>query len=128
MKGKFIFILTALLLASCGKEKTSASTETVNTESTISDPVAEGKKLFEGAGNCFACHLPDQKVIGPSIVEIADIYKKEKASIVDFLKEDAPPIVDPSQYEAMKTNFVITKQMSDSQLKALEAYILSHAK
>ncbi len=119
-------IIIAFAFASCGKEKSSAKPETVNEE--ITDPVAYGRELFDGTGNCFACHLPEQKVIGPSIVEIAKIYKEENASIVDFLKEEAPPIVDPSQYEAMKTNFVITKQMSDDQLKALEAYILSFAK
>jgi cytochrome c len=56
------------------------------------------------------------KVIGPSVQDIASIYKNV---------EDAAPIVDPSQYEVMKTNFVITKAMSEEELKGLEAYIYS---
>jgi cytochrome c len=63
------------------------------------------------------------KVIGPSVQDIASIYKAKK--IIAFLVEDAAPIVDPSQYEVMKTNFVITKAMSEEELKGLEAYIYS---
>lgn len=95
---------------------------------TSKTPIALGKELFESKGNCVACHLKDQKVIGPSIQEIAKIYKAQNADIIAFLKEDAKPIVDPSQYEVMKTNFAITKTMSDEELRAIEAYIYSHLK
>ncbi len=95
---------------------------------TSKTPIAFGKELFESKGNCVACHLKDQKVIGPSIVEIAKTYKTQNADIVAFLKEEAKPIVDPSQYEVMKTNFAITKKMSDEELKAIEAYIYSSLK
>jgi cytochrome c len=37
-------------------------------------------------------------------------------------------MVDPSQYEVMKTNFSLTKNLPEEELKALEAYILSHSK
>jgi cytochrome c len=87
-----------------------------------------GQELFEGAGNCIACHKPDQKVIGPSLQEIGKIYKEKKGSIVAFLQEQSDPIVDPSQYEVMKTNFAITKSMSEEELKALEDYIYSFSK
>ena len=53
------------------------------------------------------------------------IYKEKGASIVDFLKEKGEPIVDPSQYSVMKTNFAITKKMTDDELKAIEAYMYS---
>lgn len=87
-----------------------------------------GKELFEGEGNCIACHKPDQKIIGPSLQEIGKIYKEKKGSIVAFLKEESDPIVDPSQYDIMKTNFAITKSMSDEELQALETYILSFSR
>jgi cytochrome c len=48
--------------------------------------------------------------------------------MVDFLKEKAEPIVDPAQYEVMKTNFSITKTMTDEELKALEEYFYSFLK
>ena len=87
-----------------------------------------GQELFEGEGNCIACHKPDQKIIGPSLQEIAKKYKEENASIVSFLKEESEPIVDPDKYEIMKTNFAITKAMSDEELEAIEDYIYSTSK
>jgi len=51
-----------------------------------------------------------------------------EGSIVAFLQEQSDPIVDPSQYEVMKTNFSITKSMSETELKALEEYILGFSK
>jgi cytochrome c len=85
-----------------------------------------GETIFNGKGNCYACHKPDQKIIGPSLQEIVKIYKEKKGNMYDFLKNDAEPIVDPTQYELMKTNLVITKAMSDEELKALVAYIYIH--
>ena len=46
----------------------------------------------------------------------------------NILKYDAKPIVDPSQYEVMKTYLSITKAMTDEELKNLETYILSFSK
>lgn len=117
----FIFILA--LVVSCKKE----SAEPFG-KAKAKTPIALGKELFETKGNCVACHLKDQKVIGPSIQDIAKTYQAQNASIVSFLKEDAKPIVDPSQYEVMKTNFAITKMMSDEELHAIEAYIYSNLK
>lgn len=85
-----------------------------------------GETIFNGTGNCYACHKPDQKIIGPSLQEIVKIYKEKKGNMYDFLKNDAEPIVDPTQYEVMKTNLVITKAMSDEELNALVAYIYTH--
>jgi cytochrome c len=117
----FIFIIA--LFVSCKKE----SAEPFG-KATAKSPTVLGKELFEGKGNCVACHLKDQKVIGPSIQDIAKTYQAQNASIVSFLKEEAKPIVDPSQYEVMKTNFAITKMMSDEELQAIEAYMSSNLK
>jgi cytochrome c len=87
-----------------------------------------GKTLFEGEGNCIACHQAQQKIIGPSLQEIAKIYKDKNGSIVSFLREESQPIIDPSQYDIMKANFAIIKTMNDEELKALENYIFSFSK
>lgn len=110
-----------LLFLSCKNHET----KTVALEKT---EVEFGKELFEGKGNCASCHLVDQKVIGPSIQEIASTYKTQNTSIIDFLKNDAKPIIDPSQYEVMKTNFAITKAMTDKELQSIEAYIYANEK
>ena len=135
---KIIFLITVLVLFSCKKEsqesfgKSETTTqETVSEESAVNiakSPETLGKEIFEGRGNCISCHQVDKKLIGPSLQDIAKIYKEKSGNIVAFLKEEAKPLVDPSQYEVMKTNFAITEEMSDEELKALEAYIYSNLK
>lgn len=121
MKRIVLFALIVLLF-SCKKENED------NFEPSKSDSIEKlsGQEVFENKGNCIACHQAEQKIIGPSLKEISKIYKDKNASIVSFLKEESKPIVDPSQYEVMKTNFTITKKMSNEELKALEDYIFSH--
>src|SRR6476646_5427315 len=120
---KFLFVIVLFSLISCQNKE--EKTQTPIDQSAVK---VSGKELFEGEGNCTACHKPDQKVIGPSLQEIGKIYKAKNGSIVSFLQEQSDPIVDPSQYEVMKTNFAITKSMSDEELKALEDYIYSFSK
>lgn len=133
---KILFLTAVLALASCKKDQEpfGKATET-NTESysegesaEAKTPEALGQSIFEGKGNCVSCHQVDQKIIGPSIQEIGKIYKDKKGDIVTFLKGNADPIVDPSQFSVMKTNFPITQAMSDEELKAIEAYIYSNTK
>lgn len=127
LKSFAVFAL-AISLTNCGEKK-----ETDNygnpveekTETTVDPLFAKGQELFEGKGTCTACHKPDTKVIGPSIKEIAKIYKEKGASIAAFINEEGEPIVDPSQYETMKTNFAITKAMTAEERKALEIYMMS---
>ncbi|GAA3761064.1 c-type cytochrome [Flavobacterium ginsengiterrae] len=130
---KVLFLSAVLAFASCKKEvseNTDQTTESYSEGETAkaATPQALGKQLFEGKGNCTACHQPDQKIIGPSIKEIAKIYKDKNADIVTFLKGNADPIVDPSQFSVMQTNFGVTKAMSDEELEAIETYIYSHLK
>lgn len=133
---KILFLFAILVLSSCKKENQEPSEKTENTTETYAvgetaeakTPEELGKSIFEGKGNCTSCHQVDQKVIGPSIQEIAKIYKDKNANIVTFLKGNGEPIVDPSQFAVMKTNFPVTQAMSDEELKALEAYIYSHLK
>jgi cytochrome c len=131
---KIIFLLFTSIFISCGDKKSEpfgkATDETLvdQTEVAVDPTLALGEELFNGIGLCKSCHLPDKKVIGPSITEIASIYREKEGDMVAFLKENAEPIVDPSQYEVMKTNFAITKTLSDDELKALEAYIYSFIK
>jgi cytochrome c len=121
---KIALLILFFAFASCNSNKEKQNEpETDTTATKIS-----GQDLFEGEGNCIACHKPDQKIIGPSLQEIAKIYKRKNGSIVLFLKEESDPIVDPGQYDIMKTNFAITKSMSDEELKALEGYIYSFSK
>lgn len=113
----FVLMLAAVLTVACQSREP---------EPQPKDPlVARGQKLFEGRGNCTSCHKPDKKIIGPSLVEIAKVYREKQGDLVAFLREEAPAIVDPHQYEAMRINLRLTKKMSQDELNALEAYIMS---
>lgn len=126
LSGIFFF---CLISCKTDEKKDSIYTDSAETNegavSELSPSAKLGQEIFDGKGNCFACHKPDQKIIGPSIAEIARIYKEKNGNIVEFLKGKGEPIVDPSQYEVMKTNFSITKNLSDEELKGLEDYIYS---
>ena len=119
---RLLLFVALLFFYSCKNESDKSESLPETTETST---LELGKKLFNGKGTCLACHKPDQKVIGPSIVEIAQTYKDQNADMVAFLKGNAQPIVDPSQYEVMKVNFQITKKMTDQELNALVEYMYS---
>ena len=123
-----ILLPVAMTIVSCKKDSSKESFGKPVTTSEVQKPEDLGKEIFNGKGAFIACHQVDQKVIGPSLQDIAKIYKEKNGDMVRFLKGQGEPIVDPSQYEIMKTNFAITKAMSDTELKALEAYVYSHLK
>lgn len=136
---KAILILFVLLAIGCKKEseenfgKTDASekSEEMSSEGMPAEkksPEQLGEQLFNGKGNCASCHQVDVKSIGPSVQEIAKIYKDKNSDMISFLRGESDPIVDPSQFEVMKANFAITRAMSEEELKALEAYFYSKAK
>ncbi len=121
---KVALLACLILVISCKKESQEAFGQPNPTE-VSQTPEQLGKSIFEGKGNCVACHKINEKLVGPSVQDIAKIYKAQNGDIVSFLKDDAKPLVDPTQYEVMKTNFALTKAMSDEELKGLEAYIYS---
>lgn len=119
-----ILLLLVFVFVSCKNEPNNPQEE--NQVAQV-PTIEKGLVLFQ-ENNCASCHQPDQKVIGPSLKEIATLYKKEKGSIVSFLKEEADPIVDPNMYESMKINLQVTKMMTDEELQSLEQYIYSQVK
>ena len=112
-------------LLSCKKES-SESFGKIENQAETQDPVTLGTEIFEGKGACIACHKTNEKLVGPSVYEIAKIYKDKKGDMVRFLKGEGEPIVDPTQFEVMKSNLAITKTFTHEELKALEAYIYSN--
>lgn len=118
-----IYLIALFQLVSC--KNSDGHSATVAKKIVVS--AATGKQLFE-TNNCTACHQIAEKVVGPSLQNIAKIYIAKKGNLVSFLKSEADPIVDPSQYESMKLNLEITKTMSDDELKSIEYYILNYSK
>ena len=124
---KVALIVCLIFVISCKKESETTFGQP-NPDEVSQTPDQLGKSIFEGKGNCVACHRIDEKLVGPSVQDMAKIYKILNGDLVSFLKDEAKPIVDPSQYEVMKTNLALTKEMSDEELKGLEAYIYSTIK
>lgn len=128
---KVIFLLSVLAFVSCKKESEESFGKPETTTETTTEtqkPEELGSEIFAGKGACVACHKPDVKLVGPSLQDIAKIYKDKNGDIVSFLKGEAEPIVDPTQYAVMKPNLELTKTFSEEELKALEAYVYSTLK
>jgi cytochrome c len=125
---KALFLFAGLAFLSCKKESQEPFGKPAENTTEVQTPEALGKEIFEGKGNCVACHQVDQKVIGPSLQEIAKIYKDKNGNIVNFLKGESEAIVDPAQFPVMQANLEITKTFTEEELKAVEAYINSTSK
>ncbi|MBP6550591.1 MAG: c-type cytochrome [Flavobacterium sp.] len=128
---RVVFLLVTLAFVSCKKEsEESFGKPETTTEATTETQKPEelGAAIFAGKGACVACHKPDLKLVGPSLQDIAKIYKEKNGDMVSFLKGEAEAIVDPTQYSLMKPNLELTKTFSDEELKALEAYVYSNLK
>lgn len=124
---KTLLLFAVLTLVSCKKES-QESFGKPETTTEVQKPEDLGKEIFEGKGTCINCHKVDEKLIGPSIQDIAKIYKEKNGNMISFLKGEGEPIVDPTQYEVMKANFALTKTFSEEELKALEGYVYSTLK
>ena len=85
-----------------------------------------GKAVFEKRG-CGACHdrTKDQTIdgLGPSLKQIAEAYKGHEGDFTKFLKCESKPLVDEARFMVMHEQVVKVKDMSDSELKALEKFI-----
>ncbi|MFV5687298.1 c-type cytochrome [Flavobacterium sp. ZT3R25] len=133
---KVLIIAIAFLAFSCKKQEAEKQSEPAASEAAPSEGMAEevqtpeqlGKQIFEGKGTCISCHKTDVKLIGPSLQDIAKMYKEKNGNIVTFLKGESKPIVDPAQYALMQPNIVLTKTFTDEELQALEAYVYSNLK
>jgi cytochrome c len=134
----FVFTLFALVLGSCGeskkeevKKEVESPAEEVKATPAASegseDLVAMGEKLFTDK-TCVSCHQAEAKIVGPAIKDIVKVYEEQNASIVEFLHGKSEAIVDtdPGQVAIMKANLDgFVKDLTEDELKALEAYMLS---
>jgi len=122
-----LLVAGSLSVVSCKKES-SESFGKPDATTEVQNPESLGKEIFHGKGACVACHKPDVKLVGPSLQDIARIYKEKNGDMVSFLKGEGEALVDPTQYQIMKPNFALLKTFSEEELKALEAYMYSHLK
>lgn len=74
-----------MTMFSCSKSENSGNKDVLVSEpepapKVVTDPVAEGKSLVEGA-DCLGCHKLDEKMIGPSYKEVAKKYENTPENV-----------------------------------------------
>ncbi|PHX58069.1 MAG: hypothetical protein CK553_01135, partial [Opitutia bacterium] len=72
----------------------------------------DGKLLYEQ--NCAACHLPDQMVVGPSLIEITKLYDKKPKEFVAWsikpIKKRNGVIEMPSMAHLGEANLIAVRE------------------
>lgn len=75
-----------------------------------------GKDVFNQY--CAACHKPDVKLVGPAVIEMASIYKSNKADLQKWIKAPGKKRPDYPQMPGFP-------QLSQTELDQLSEYILN---
>ncbi len=95
--------------------------------SSVEDETEAGKMIFEQR-SCAVCHdaTEDQRRdgLGPSWKQIAEAYEKSDKDLTKFLKGEGKPIVDKAKFPMMHGQIVLLKNCSESDIEALERYIM----
>ncbi|MFN8273730.1 MAG: c-type cytochrome [Flavobacteriaceae bacterium] len=126
-----VLALASFVIGACNgkkEEQDFGKKQPETSATTAQTPAQKGQEIFEGKGTCTTCHKPNEKVVGPSLQDIATLYKQKGLSVAAFINEESKPVVDPALYETMKANFAITKLMTPEERQNIEAYIMSFAK
>ena len=83
----------------------------------------EGQVIFEAKG-CALCHKKDMDTIGPSLMNIANIYAGKEADLLAYLKGQGTPIVDPARAHVMNPQLVKIRTLFEEDLHAITTYII----
>lgn len=98
------------------KPKTTANTKVEKlTPEQLAAEVSLGKQVFQE--NCSTCHAADQKLIGPTIKEMSQIYQGNPSAMIQWIKAPGKKRAG----EAMPAQ----AHLSERQLKLVAQYILS---
>jgi len=86
----------------------------------------QGEEIFKSQG-CIFCHKHNGASSSvPSLSELAKAYKGKKEQLIQYLKGEAHPIIEPERAGTMKRQLEKTKALSDSERAALVDFMLSH--
>jgi len=83
----------------------------------------EGQTIFEAKG-CAMCHKKDMDTIGPSLVNIANVYAGKETDLLSYLKGQGTPIVDPARAPVMNPQLVKIRTLFEEDLHAITTYII----
>ena len=121
MKKKILFLsITTLFLTACG----GSSTETTAATTTASKPAMEPGELLIVKSDCVGCHKKDEKIIGPSYVEIAEKYPSTDENITLL----ASKIIKGGKGVWGPIPMTPHTNITDDEAKTMVKYILSFKK
>lgn len=88
MKSILSIFAIALIIFACGSKKTENAEkedygtpdESSKTEASGGDAIAQGEALVQ-ASDCKTCHSKDQKIVGPSHMDVAKKYDFTEANV-----------------------------------------------
>ncbi|MFS4415127.1 c-type cytochrome [Maribacter sp. 2307ULW6-5] len=129
MRMTLLFFVLLLILAcreDVKKAKGPAQAPHQRAALSLDSQIFLGNRLFSEK-TCITCHNINTQKIGPSIVEIMEVYKKEDGDIVAFLKGEQGPIVDTtaSQVAIMQANIDgFLQNISDEELQTIAVYMM----
>jgi len=99
------------------KDAIAKSKEAKAEESTANLTEAQkGENVFKQ--NCTACHKPDVKLVGPPVIEMASIYKDNKAGLQSWIKKPGKKRADAPQMPGFP-------QLKQEELDQVSEYILT---
>ncbi len=75
---------------------------------------------------CAICHKADTGTVYPSLKEITKAYNGNEEKLIDYFNGKSDPIVKPAKSKIMKTFLESIKALSESDIKNLADFILSH--
>jgi cytochrome c551/c552 len=76
----------------------------------------DGKLLYEQ--NCAACHLPNQMVVGPSLVEITKLYQKKPQEFIAWS-------IQPVKKRAGVIEMPSMAHLGEANLRAVHGYMIT---
>ncbi|MDQ8190520.1 c-type cytochrome [Roseibacillus persicicus] len=79
------------------------------------DLLSTGQEQFQT--HCSACHQPDQMLVGPSMIEIAGLYREDLPGFLKWCNEPGKKRPNAVEMPAMS-------HVGDGNLKAVHAYLL----
>jgi mono/diheme cytochrome c family protein len=138
---KYIAVVTVLVGAGAGSLAAQTSSETATTPKDTSakdtsskgaasgtalspELIAQGDKIFHGAGNCYACHGTNaQGSVGPNLTDAEWIHSK--GTYQDIVAQVTKGVPN----EESKSGIVMPPRggstISDDEVKAVAAYVYS---
>lgn len=85
-----------------------------------------GWRVFKERG-CAACHHPTEDQmrlgLGPSMEQVAQVYKDREGDLTKFLRGEGEPAIDKTKFPIMHDQIVSLKSLSAPELEALANFI-----